>query len=155
MMNDRDTKQIHNLYMIARDLEPKGSSRVAASLVYKNRVYAYGFNQDKSHPFQAAHAKNEEAIYWHAETNAIFNALKLAGEAPGSISRKYWEFSDLNKMTLYVARAKHTESLEWTWGNSKPCTGCMSCLYKYDIRRIVYSMDEIGHYGVINGSSIK
>ena len=84
------------------------------------------------------------------ETNAIFNALKLAGETPASTSRRYWEFSDLNKMTLYVARAKHTESLEWTWGNSKPCTGCMSCLYKYDIRRIVYSMDEIGHYGVIN-----
>jgi hypothetical protein len=51
---------------------------------------------------------------------------------------------------LYVARAKHTESLEWTWGNSKPCTGCMSCLYKYEVKRIVYSMDEIGHYGVIN-----
>ena len=151
LITDRDTKQLHNLFMIARDLYPKGSSRVAASLVYKNRVYVYGFNQDKTHPFQAQYAKNEEAIYWHAETNAIYNALKSTGMVPAT-SRNFWEYSDLNKMTLYVARAKHYdgENAEWTWGNSKPCSGCMSCLYKYDIKRIVYSMDEIGHYGVIN-----
>ena len=149
-MKDRDTKQLHNLFMIARDQLPKGSSRMAASLVYKNRIFAYGFNQDKTHPFQAAYAKNEAAIYWLAETNVIYTALKIAGETPATTSRRYWEFSDLNKMTLYVARAKRTDSFEWAWGKSKPCSGCMSCLYKYDIRRIVYSMDEIGHYGVIN-----
>jgi tRNA(Arg) A34 adenosine deaminase TadA len=146
-MTDRDTKHLHNLFMIARDIEPMGSSRMAASLVYKNRVMFYGLNQDKTHPFQAQYAKNEEAIYWHAETKAIHNALRMVDE------------NDLKKMTLYVSRAKHPDgsnnlSNKWVWGNSKPCSGCMSCLYKYEVKRIVYSMDEIGHYGVINGSNV-
>ena len=96
----------------------------------------------KSHPFQAHWAKNDDAIFWHAETHAIWNALRICDE------------DDLRKMTLYVSRARRPEngnSKQWIWGNSRPCEGCMSCLTKYNIKQVVYTLDDIGEYGVING----
>ena len=139
-MINRDMKILNDLFTLARDIEPVASSRLAAALVYKNRVVSYGFNRDKTHTFQARFAKNEESIYWHAETNAIHNALKLVDE------------DILRKTTLFVARAKYAEpnSNEWRWGNSKPCEGCMSCITKFDIKKIVYTLDDIGHYGTYN-----
>ena len=97
----------------------------------------------KSHPFQAQWAKNDDAIYWHAETHAIWNALRIC------------DGDDLKKMTLYVSRARRPEDgnlKNWIWGNSRPCEGCMSCLTKYNIKRVVYTLDDIGEYGVINGN---
>jgi len=137
-MINRDMKILNDLFTLARDIEPVASSRLAAALVYKNRIVSYGFNRDKTHTFQAKFAKNEDAIYWHAETNVIYNALKLVDE------------TNLRKMTLYVARAKYAvpNSNEWRWGNSKPCEGCMSCITKFGIKKIVYTQDNIGHYGI-------
>ena len=148
-MTDRDLKFLNNLFIIARDLDATGGSRLAASLVYKNKIISYGMNMNKSHTFQANHAKNDEAIYWHAETNAVYNGLKAVGSDLDPTKK------ELAGMTLYVARAKRpsSNSEEWIWGNSKPCSGCMSCIYKYGIKRIVYSMDETGHYGVIYGDN--
>ena len=135
---DKHSKILNNLFLMARDNDPVGSSRLAAAIVLKNRVIAYGFNQAKTHPFQAQHAKNDDAIFWHAETNVIHNALKQVSE------------DDLKKATLYVARAKHPENKDgWIWGNSKPCCGCSDCINKHKIKRVIYTMDDIGHYGVI------
>jgi hypothetical protein len=121
---------------MARDLDATGGSRLAASLVYKNKVISYGINMNKSHTFQANHAKNDEAIYWHAETNAVYNGLKAIGSDLDPTKK------ELTGMSLYVVRAKHPDGESEGWG-------CMSCFYKYGIKRIVYSMDETGHYGVI------
>ena len=99
----------------------------------------------KSHPFQAQFSKNEEAIYWHAETNAVYNALRVC------------DVDDLKRMTLYVARTRHPEDggrNQWIWGNSRPCEGCMSCLDKFKIKQTIYTLDGTGEYGVINGALV-
>lgn len=122
--------------MLARDISPVASSRIFAAIYYKNKPVSYGWNHLKTHPFQAQFSKNKESIYWHAETNAIFNALRVVRD------------EDLRKMTLYVARSKHLENL-WSWGNSKPCSGCMLCSYTYKISKIVYTKDYRENYGII------
>ena len=145
MKNDRNISTLNQLAAMARDLSPVASSRIFASLYYKNKPISYGYNHMKSHPFQAHWAKNDDAIYWHAETHAIWNALRICDE------------DDLKKMTLYVSRARRPEDgnlKNWIWGNSRPCEGCMSCLTKYNIKRVVYTLDDIGEYGVIDGSYV-
>lgn len=135
---DKNARLLDNLYKIARDNDPVAGGRLAACVVYKNKVVAYGFNQAKTHPFQAQYGKNDDAIYWHAETNAIHNALRVLSE------------DELAKATLYVARARYEMNRPvWTWGMSKPCEGCAKCIDKYNIKRVVYTMDENNHYGVI------
>ena len=138
---DRNLNILQTLATLARDLHPVANCRIMAAIYYKNKLISYGCNQMKSHPFQAQFSKNEEAIYWHAETNAVYNALRVCDE------------NDLKRMTLYVARTRHPEDgsrNQWIWGNSRPCEGCMSCLDKYKIKQIVYTLDDIGEYGVIN-----
>jgi len=140
-MTDRNITILSNLATLARDIDPVASSRIFAAIYYKNKPISYGWNHMKSHPFQAQYSKNDESIYWHAETHAIYNALRVCDE------------NDLKKMTLYVARTRHPENGNtdhWIWGNSKPCVGCMECIHKYRIKKIIYTQDEIKSYGVIN-----
>ncbi len=137
-MIDRHTRLLSNLITIARDNEPAGSHRLVSCIVLKNKVIAYGFNQLKTHPFQSQFAKNPDAIFWHSETNAIFNALKVISE------------NDLRKTTLYVARIKSTGPVgDITWGKSIPCEGCMSCLNRYKIKKVIYTLEGINHYGTM------
>ena len=143
-MTDRNVSILSDLAVLARDIVPVASSRIFAAVYSKNRVISYGWNQMKSHPFQAQWSKNDDAIFWHAETHAIYNALRVYDE------------DELRKMTLYVSRARRPEDgnlKNWIWGNSRPCEGCMSCLTKYNIKRVVYTLDDIGEYGVINGTT--
>lgn len=119
----------------------KRNSRVAACIVYKNDVVSLGVSERKSHPFQAKYGKNEEAIYLHAETSAIRNALK------------YISMNELEKSTLYVCRIKYEDTFKrkLVFGLSKPCTGCARCISTFGIRNVVYSIDGNG-YVLLNGS---
>lgn len=108
--------------------------RHVAAIVYKNKVVSYGMSQKKSHPFQQKYSKNEEAIYWHAETNAIFNALKTLSK------------EDLRKAKLYVCRVKQNEDGETIYGMSKPCSGCSECIEDHEIPITVYTLDEMEGY---------
>jgi len=130
LVNDRDARIIDNLFRLAQDVEGVNSSRLAACIVVKNTIVGYGFNQKKSHPFQAQYAKNEDAIYLHAETDAIKNALKRV--AP----------EDLSKATLYVARAKRDQNdKKWIYGLSRPCSGCARAIASFDIKKVLYSTE--------------
>ena len=130
MRNDRDSRIINNLFRLAQDIEPVKSSRLAACLILKNSVLGYGFSQMKSHPFQAEFAKNPDAIFLHAETDAIKNALKRASQ------------DDISKATLYIARAKIDHSTrKWIYGMAKPCIGCARAIATFDISNVVYTLD--------------
>jgi len=127
----RDRRIINNLFRLAQDIEPIKSSRLAACLVLKNNIIGFGFSQMKSHPFQAEFAKNEDAIYLHAETDAIKNALKRVSQ------------DDIARSTLYIARAKmHVETKEWIYGLSKPCPGCARAIATFGIEKVVYTTDD-------------
>jgi len=129
-MNTRDDRIINNLFRLAQDIDPVKSSRLAACIVYKNTVMGYGFSQMKSHPFQAGFAKNEHAIFLHAETDAIKNTLKRVSQ------------DDVARSTLYIARAKiHVETKKWMYGLAKPCPGCARAIATFDIQNVVYTLE--------------
>lgn len=129
-------RHIELLKTVAEDIEPFAGARIAAMVLYKNRIISFGVNQDKTHPFQAKYAKNDEAVYWHAETNAIHNALKKVTP------------DELKKCTLVVCRIKHSgPDQKYAYGLAKPCEGCEKCIKDHGLKRVVYTqhsaLDEI------------
>lgn len=97
----------------------------------------------KSHPFQKKYARNEDAIYFHAETSAIFNAHKKL------------KFDKFESSILYTYRSKYdsTKKIQLISGLSAPCDGCLKCIKDYGIKAVVYSLDHIertkNNYGVL------
>lgn len=128
-MHKRDLRHIETLRQFARPLAPVKTARIAAALVYKNRVVGVGYCQKKSHPLQSRFGKNPEAIYLHAEVDAIRNALNSVG--PEVIS----------KCTMYVVRQRRPNSItrEWQDALAKPCSGCQGAIAAFDIPRVVYT----------------
>jgi len=107
-------------------------TRMAACVVYKNRVISFGLNRLKSHPFQQKFSKNSDSIYLHAETDAIKNALRFV------------DVDDLKKSTLYICRIKKISKKD-CWGLSKPCSGCQKAISTFGIKNVIYSNDEGGY----------
>jgi deoxycytidylate deaminase len=61
---------------VIRGKENLQLARLAAALVYRNEIIAMGTNKNKTHPFQKKYASNADAIFLHAEIDAICNALR-------------------------------------------------------------------------------
>lgn len=90
-----------------------------------------GANSKRTDPFQARFAKNEHAIFLHAEVAAIKAALKVL------------TLEELRKSTLYVCRVKFdNEDRRPILGLSKPCVGCRRAIIEFQIPRVVYTVDE-------------
>jgi deoxycytidylate deaminase len=135
-------KVLRLLSVIASDvpqMTKRSRARLAAAVVYKNQIVAVGTNQKKSHPFQHRYSPTEDAIYLHAETDVIKNALKNIDE------------KQLAKATLYICRVKHTagSGSPLTWGLSKPCDGCDKAIATFNIKNVVYSLEGEGNYSVL------
>lgn len=111
-------------------------TRIAACIVYKNEIVSVGINQLKSHPFQAKFSRHADAIFLHAETDAIKNALK------------HISVSDLSKATLYICRVKYdeqdTKKIQMR-GMCKPCEGCQRAIATFNIKKVVYTCDDGSH----------
>lgn len=132
---DRHSRYIDQLVTMATAIEDAvGSSRIAAAIVMHNKVVSYGLCQYKTHPLQSKFSRNDLAIYLHAETCAIKNALRSL------------ELPDLLKCTMYIARAKYTDEnkTRFTQGLAKPCCGCARAIATFGIKRVVYSLDNEG-----------
>lgn len=69
--------------------------------------------------------KHEQALYNHAEINAIHNFLKR------------YPVSKLKYCTIYVCRAKIYNG-KFIIGSSKPCNGCMRAIKHFGIKQIIY-----------------
>ncbi len=113
---------------------PVGRARLAAAIVVKNDIISVGHNRLKSHPFQARFGSNSDAIYLHAEIDAILSALRIINP------------EELSKAELYVARVKYADHHRngFTLGLSKPCIGCQRAIQEFGIKRVIYSLDENG-----------
>ena len=91
-------KILETLSKIAEDLDKdmnRTGARHAAAVVYKNQIVAYGVNQNKSHPFHSRFSEHDDAIFLHAETDAIKNALRRISE------------DEMEKASLFVCRVKY------------------------------------------------
>lgn len=121
--------KMKKLLDIARDQPKIFGVRIAASLYRGNRLISYGFNSLKSHPFQKQWSKHPEAIYTHAEIDAIRNALRRD--------------EDLSRCHLLVAR--------WTQlgqALAYPCEGCWAAIKAFGISQVSWTLekDGIGKY---------
>lgn len=128
-------KTMKVLSRVAEASEPFARARMAAALVHKNEILAIGTNKNKTHPLQGRYAKHEEAIYLHAEIDAIANAL-----------RKF-DAETVSKAKLFVYRCKWTHSKKpvLTQGLAKPCSGCMRAIAAFDIKHVCYSLEDEGY----------
>lgn len=104
-------------------------AKVSAAVVLKNGIVSYGINKRKSHPFQAKYCRNEAAIYLHAETCAIHNALRVL------------DVEDLEYCHLYVCRMRKINGI-YVYGISKPCDGCMKAIVEFGIKKVYFTTDE-------------
>lgn len=125
-------KYINILSKIAADVPAVKSARLAACVVLNNNIVSFGINKLKSHPFQAKYGTNEDAVFIHAETSAIKNALK------------YISITDIARCTLYIARVKYVDATKrkLIFGTAKPCPGCFRCINSFDINRVYYTLDS-------------
>jgi tRNA(Arg) A34 adenosine deaminase TadA len=109
----------------------QGRVHMAAGMVYRNRMIATGINSYKSHPMMLEYGKNEDAIFLHAEIDAIKNALRVIDE------------SKLSKCDIYILRMKKAEDHKtWIRGIAKPCCGCASAIISFGLRNAFWSEDD-------------
>jgi len=132
-----DQEWVDLLLKMVRDLprnDRSHRSRHASAVVYRGAAAGFGFNSLKSHPFQARYGKNRDAIFLHSEVDAIKNSLK-------SISLR-----ELSRSTLYVVRIKQISGTDTglVQGMSCPCEGCARAIAEFDIKRVVYTLDNKG-----------
>jgi deoxycytidylate deaminase len=120
-------KHIETLRVISEDLIPVSRAKIAAMIVYKGKVISIGVCQWKSHPFAAKYSKHPEAIWLHAEADAIFKAKRKLGEA------------EFKKSTLIIVRTKQDADGSTTYGISKPCAGCEKCIAEHGIKTVIYT----------------
>jgi tRNA(Arg) A34 adenosine deaminase TadA len=134
MRTDCDKSIMDNLFKLAEASPNDTRAQLAACVVYKKEIISYGFNRKKSHPFQAKFGINSDAIFLHAETDAIKNAIRKIG------------VDKMAKATLYVARVKkpYPRAKTMVGGLAKPCQGCAKAISTYAIRRVVWSVDDGG-----------
>jgi tRNA(Arg) A34 adenosine deaminase TadA len=118
------------LKKITKDIECVGNQTLAACVVKRNKIISFGHNKNKTHPLQNKFTKHPEAIYLHAEIDAIKNALKRVST------------EDLMGSTLYVVRTKKNGSE----GMAKPCKGCMQAIESFGIAEVVYTSNIEGQY---------
>ena len=135
---DRHNRFLRLLSNIAQDVSPVGAARIASGLVLGNEFIAFGTNSMKTHPFQARFGKNSQSIHLHAEVDCIKNALKK------------FSVEELKKSTLYIARMKFLDSNKkhMVNGLACPCDGCKRAISTFNIRKVVFSLDNEG-YGVL------
>lgn len=117
----------NKLKALAEDVEPVSRVRLVAAVLYKNKIISIGKNQYKTHPVMKKFGRNSEAIYLHAEIDAINKAAKLLSE------------KQFKKSHLYVVRVKKDGSL----GLAKPCNGCQKCIDHYNINTVEYTSNEL------------
>lgn len=125
-MNKREKRIFDVLKTLAQSHEGASNTQLAACIVYKNSIVSFGLNSMKTHPFQQKYAKNDLAIFLHAETNAIYNALKKL------------DLREIQKSKLYVIRVKKDNSI----GSSCPCEGCKRAIATFGIKSINYTIDN-------------
>lgn len=134
-----DERIIEILRGVAETVKPVAAARIAAAVVARGKIISIGTCQMKTHPWAIKYQRNEHANYLHAEVDAIYKASKIL------TARQF------KKATLYVVRVrydhaehirqKHKSDSVLCFGNSKPCSGCTSCIDEFGINRIVYTLD--------------
>lgn len=132
-MVDGGSLGVEWLIELACRTAPIRGARVAAAVCARSKVLGVGQNALKSHPFQARWGRSPEAIYWHAETRAIHDALDQVTDT-------------LRGAEIFVVRVHADHSLAL----SRPCAGCAEAIAHYEISAVHYT-DHTGWQTIATG----
>lgn len=134
-MTDTIQTKLNTLIEHCKVFDKSGGANVLAGIYQRNKLIAFGLNQNKSHPFQAKFAKNRHAIFLHAETDAIKNVLKFV------------EVNRMHTCSLYIVRIKWTDTYKTSLvqGLAKPCEGCQRAIATFGISEVYYTLDNEGY----------
>jgi tRNA(Arg) A34 adenosine deaminase TadA len=121
------------LKKITQDMKCVGNQTLAACIVKNNKIISFGHNKNKTHPLQSKFSKHPQAIFLHAEIDAIKNAVKRIG------------VEDLIGSTLYIVRTKKDGSE----GLAKPCKGCMQAIESFNLAKVVYTSNIEDQYQIL------
>lgn len=130
-------KEILKTLVKIAEANPSENAKVAAAIVFRNKIVSIGINSRKTHPMQARFGKNADSIHLHAEISAIRNALREC------------DAEELSKMEMYVVRVKKPRPFakKFEWGLAKPCIGCQRAIEEFGLKRVIYTTNENGIYG--------
>lgn len=103
-------------------------AKVSACVVSRGQIVGIGTNKNKTHPFQAKFAKNKEAIFLHAEINAIRDAMRVLS------------LEGLQNSCLYICRMKQDKG-KYVFGLAKPCEGCFRAIVTFNIPKVYFTTD--------------
>lgn len=123
-----DTLILNKLFDLCEHRPYVSKSKMAAAIVFKKEIISIGFNRLKTHPLQKEYAKNEDAIFLHAEIDAIIQA------------KREITLDELSRSTLYITRRKQKDGLP-VWGMAKPCKGCSKCIEDFNIQNVIYTTE--------------
>ncbi len=132
-ISKKEANIVDKVIEYAKCIENDYNYKIAAAIVYKNRIIKLSNNEIKSHTFQKNYSKNEHAIYFHAETSVIHKARKILGD------------EKLKKSTLIVARVSQIRSksqqklIGHNIAEAKPCSGCATCISDFGIKKVIYT----------------
>lgn len=128
------TDILHTLAKVAA-ANPNPTEKLAAAVVWNNKIISIGMNSMKSHPLQAKYGKNPHAVFLHAEIDSIKNALREI------------EVDDFSKCDMYVCRVKKPGpfSKQYIFGLAKPCEGCERAIIAFGMKRVVYTTNYGGY----------
>jgi tRNA(Arg) A34 adenosine deaminase TadA len=101
-------------------------TKIAAIVIYQNRIVGVGVNDKKTDPLQARFGKNIHSIWIHAEIAAIKNSLRTIN------------LEQLKKSTIIVTRMRRDGFV----GLAKPCSGCMRAIISFGFQRLIYTKDD-------------
>jgi deoxycytidylate deaminase len=135
METDLKIAKILNLLHEVAIATPKISgAKIAAAVVYKNKIISVGVNSYKSCPMQAKYARAKDlSIFQHAEIAAIKNSLR------------HLDLEQIRKSSLYICRAKNdVKTNKMVFGLSKPCSGCFRAIMEFGFKKAIYTLDSEG-----------
>jgi tRNA(Arg) A34 adenosine deaminase TadA len=144
-----DREQFDQLFADAIEVEGFGKAKVVA-MITDGETFAYGYNSNKTHPFQKQFGTTEENIYLHAEIDAIKSWIRY-GNAMGSAYRRQFDFiKQMEECDMYIMRVKRDgRGGPWITGLSKPCVGCMRAIATFGISRVYYTEDNAKEFSCL------
>lgn len=125
------SQQIRWLVQLASQAELVHKVRMIAALTFKGRTIAVRPNSVRTDPFHSRYARDPLRLSIHAETACLKAALKVLN------------LNDLERCTLYVARAKMVNG-KFVPGLAKPCLGCQRAIASFSLAKVVYSLEGEG-----------
>lgn len=128
----RRNEHFHHLTAMSMNHFGPNEASIVAGILYKNKFYAFGLNNYKTHPFQKKYGRTEYHICLHAEVSAIAEAIK------------HLTPDELVKSELIVIRTKWVDKYRSyrIFGTAKPCSGCEKCIKDHHIKKVWYSTDD-------------